>query len=115
MKIEKELYDRILSKVGELQISNYHKMLLASMVYRKIKYPNERTNEVLQEASESIIPELYEEQKGKVWMRMSETREIEGLEEVLHDCENLPDEELTRGYIVSNMVNYYAKRFKKED
>ena len=47
-------------------------------------------------------------------MRMSCARELEGLEGALHDCRNLPNEDLTRGYIVSNVVKYYAKKIMED-
>lgn len=112
--MNEKLYEEIFSMVDELQLRKYHKTLLATMVYRKVRHPLEKTDKILEKVTEQVIPELYEKQRGKTWMRMSCVRELEGLEGALHDCRNLPDEDLTRGYIVSNVVKYYAKKIMED-
>lgn len=112
--MDNKLYGKILAMVEELQIKTYHKTLLATMIYRKVKHPLERTDEILQKVTEKVIPMMYESKRGKTWMRVSTARELEALEEALHECKNLPNEDLTRGYIVSNVVKYYAKKMMED-
>lgn len=112
--MDNKLYEEIFSMVDELQLRKYYKTLLATMVYRKVKHPLERTDKILQKVTEKVIPELYEKQRGKTWMRMSSARELEGLEKALHECNNLPNEDFARGYIVSNVVKYYAKKIMED-
>ncbi len=112
--MDNKLYNRIITMVGELKLKSYHQTLLATMVYRKVKHPLERTDEILQKVTQKVIPTIYEANRGKTWMRVSTARELESLEEALHECKNLPNEDLTRGYIVSNMVKYYAKKLMED-
>lgn len=105
-----ELYERIAGMVVELEIPYYSTLLLVNMIYRKVKHPLEKTDKIVEYVTSKVLSEEYRKYKGKLPMKISKKRELENLEEVLHSSKKLPEEDLTRGYIVSNVVKYYAKK-----
>ena len=107
--MKEKLYNEILEMIKECNLKPYHRTLLATMIYRKVRHPLEKTDEILRKVTEKVIPYLYEEQKGKTWLRLSADKEMQNLEEALHDC-TLPEDSLYQGYIIANVVKYYAKR-----
>lgn len=106
----KELYEKVTRVCYDLQLSYYPKLLLVSVVYRKIRYPKESINEVILKTTKTIVPEQYRKDKGKKqFMTISVEKELEMLERELHMCENIPVE-LLNGDIISNTIEYYTNK-----
>ncbi len=106
---DKQLYEEIAKMVIELELTYYPSLLLTNMIYRKVRHPMERTDEIMKKVTEKVVPEEYKKHRGKPLMRISVTKELQNLEEVLHECKKLP-EGLENGYIIANTVKYFAKK-----
>ncbi|MCI8411487.1 MAG: hypothetical protein HFJ40_03420 [Clostridia bacterium] len=106
---EKELYDKVAMVCSDLKLPYYPKLLLVSMVYRKIRYPLENMDEIIEKVTKDIVPEQYSKHKRKAFMPISVEKEIDMLESELHKCDNIP-EELLEGMIIPNTVKYYMKK-----
>ncbi len=114
MPKNKKLYEAVAMMCADLKLAYYPKLLLVNMVYRKIKHPEEKTDEIMAKVINTTVPELYKKHKGKPFMQVSVTKEIDMLERELHECENLP-EDLLNGKVIANTVKYYAKEFIDEN
>lgn len=101
----KKIRNEIISLCDKLDMPFYQRALLAAMVYRKVKHPEETIEQLIDKAVEDTVPKRYKK-LGKSCMRVSVSKEKEQLEEKLHDCKNLP-EDLFEGDIVENTVKYY--------
>lgn len=109
------LDERIEEMVDELHISHYHRYLLVCMISRKLQHPLEKTDKIMELITSKSTLSDYKKSRGcKEYIKVSASRELDQLEEALHECDNLPGkengEELRRGHIVSNTVKYYAKK-----
>ena len=109
MPKNKELYEAVAMMCADLKLAYYPKLLLVNMVYRKIKHPEEKMDEIMAKVTKTTVPELYKKHKGKPFMQVSVNKEIDMLE-----CENLP-EDLLNGKVIANTVKYYAKKFIDEN
>ena len=106
----KELYEKVTETCYDLQLSYYPKLLLVSIVYRKIRYPKESINEVMLKVTKTIVPEQYiKHKRKKQFMAISPEKELAMLERELHMCENIPVE-LLNGDIIPNTIEYYIKQ-----
>ena len=114
MPKDRELYENVSMMCADLELPYYPKLLLVNMVYRKIKHPEEKTDEIMAKVINTTVPELYKKHKGKPFMQVSVNKEIDMLERELHECENLP-EDLLNGKVIANTVKYYAKKFIDEN
>ena len=101
----KKIHNEIVSLCDKLDMPFYQRVLLAAMVYRRVKHPEEEIEQLIDKAVEVTVAKRYKK-LGKSCMRVSVKRERQRLEEELHDCKNLP-EELFKGDIVENAVKYY--------
>ena len=114
MPKNKKLYEIVEMTCADLKLPDYPKLLLINMVYRKIKHPEEKTDEIMAKVIKTTVPELYKKQKKKAYMQVSANKELGMLERELHECENLP-EELLNGKVIANTVKYYAKKIIDEN
>lgn len=108
-KRDEQLYKKIKLLVEELELSYYHRLLLSHMIYRKIKNPLEKTDEIMKKVTEKIVPEEYKKHEGRARMQLSVEKELTFLEEALHECGKLP-ENVERGMIVSGTIKYVIAR-----
>ena len=109
-----KLYETVALMCDDLKLPYYPKLLLINMVYRKIKHPEEKMDEIMGKVIKTTVPELYKKHKKKAYMQVSVNKELDMLERELHECENLPDE-LLNGKVIANTVKYYAKKFIDEN
>ena len=114
MPKDERLYEKVAMLIKDLDVNSYSKILLSSMVYRKIRHPKEHIKEIIDKVTKTTVPEIFKERKGKPFLAISVKKELESLECELHACSNLPDD-LERGNIVSNTVKYYAAQFMQLD
>ena len=115
MPEDRVLYERVKTMVcSQLAIASYLQILLSSMIYRKLQHPSEKTDEIVKFVTERMVPELYKRDKGKYCLKISVKKEIEALEEALHNETTLPDD-LKNGKIVSNTVKYYTSKIKSQN
>ena len=112
--VRKELFVRAEMEIKKLGLGYYHTLLLSSMIARKLAYPLEHTDEIIRIVTEKTVPDEYKKKKGKKLIKVSVTKELDNLEKALHECVLLPNEDLERGLIVSNVVKYYAKKILDE-
>lgn len=103
----KKIHNEIISLCDKLDMPLYQRVLLAAMVYRRVKHPEEGIEQLIDKTVENTVAKRYKK-LGKSCMRVSVSKEKERLEEELHDCGNLP-EDLFKGDIVENTVRYYYK------
>lgn len=112
---DKRLFDKVASMCGELDMPFYQRLLLTNMVYRKVRHPEEKVDKIIELVTEKTVPEQYLRYRKEKRMHLSVEREIESLEQYLHECENIPNEELLNGHVVSNTVKYYVKKVMELD
>ena len=108
---------RVTEMVSVLHISHYHRFLITEMVCRKLQNPLEKVDKILQEVTTKSTLEKFRLSRGKTkeFVKVSYSKELDRLEEALHECDNLPNaDELQRGFIVANTVKYYAKMVMDE-
>lgn len=110
----KKLYKMVERMCDDLKLPYYPKLLLINMVYRKIKHPEEKMDEIMAKVTKTTVPELYKKHKGKSFMQVSVNKDLDMLERELHECDNLP-EELLNGKVIANTVKYYAKKVIDEN
>lgn len=111
---DKRLFDKVASMCGELEMPFYQRLLLTNMVYRKIRHPEEKVDKIIELVTEKTVPEQYQKYRKETRMHVSVKREIEALEQYLHECDNIP-EELLSGQVISNTVKYYVKKVMELD
>lgn len=105
--MSKQIHEELMGMCDKLDMPIYQRILLTEMVYRKVKCPQEKIDELIDQASKNTVPKQYKRlRKKKYCMQVSVDKERQRLEEELHKCENLP-EELFNGDIVENVVRYY--------
>lgn len=114
MPKDKKLYEEISMMCDDLELAYYPKLLLVNMVYRKIKHPEEKMDEIMEKVIRTSIPEIYEKHRRKQYMQISSQKELNMLERELHECSNLP-EKLFNGKIIANTVKYYAKKITNKE
>lgn len=109
--MKKDIYEKVESKIEELDLSFYFQILLTSMVYCKVQNPSKRTDEVCLDAIMNVVPEQFNKTNRRKFLAISPRKELEKLEEELEECKNLPTEIRNKvgGYIVSKTVKYYTK------
>lgn len=105
---DKKLYDDIAILCGNIDMPFYQRLLLVNMVYRKVRHPSEKIDDIIKKVTEEVVPEQYKKYKNKDCMRLSFKHEKGNLERELHKCDDIP-EELLNGDVVVNVVKYYAK------
>lgn len=106
---DEKLYQKVIEVTNELELSYYPKLLLVSMIYRRLEHPSEKMDKILEVVTSTVVPKEFEKTLGKTYMKLSVNKELETLEDALHECTNLP-EELFQGLIISESVKYYAKK-----
>lgn len=114
MPKDRELYENVSMMCADLELPYYPKLLLVNMVYRKIRHPEEKMDEIMEKVTKTTVREFYEKHRRKQYMQISSQKELDMLERELHECSNLP-EELFNGKIIANTVKYYAKKFTDEN
>ncbi len=112
---DKQLFDKVALMCGELDMPFYQRLLLTNMVYRKIRHPDERVDKIIDLVTQKTVPEQYKRYRSQTRMKISVKKEIETLEEYLHECKNIPDPDLLRGQVVSNTVKYFVKKVMELD
>ena len=112
--------EKVGEMVRELHISHYHRFLLTEMICSKLLNPLKKVDQIMNDVTSESSLKLYQLRRGKTreFVRISAAKELERLEEALHDCDNLPGknngEELRRGWIISNTIKYYTKKIMDE-
>ena len=107
--MKKKIHDEIVSLCDSLEMPLYQRILLIEMVYRKVKHPEENINQLIDKVVYNIVPKRYKalKKRKRYYLSVSVSKERTRLEEELHDCRNLPNEELFAGDIIENVVRYY--------
>lgn len=106
------LFEKVEEMCCDLELPYSTKLLLVAMICRKIKYPEEKMDQIITRVreGEQIFLKLFKKHKGRAFMPRGIESELNNLEEELHECRNLPDE-LYNGRVIANTVKYYAKKF----
>lgn len=106
-----KMYDKIALMCGNFDMPYYQRVLLVSMVYRKTMNPQEKISEIIEKVTDrgSIVAEIYKKNRKKTCMKISSARELQYLEQFLHDCKDVP-ENLLNGNVVENVVKYFAQK-----
>lgn len=110
--MSKGIHEAITSQCNKLDMPFYQTILLIEMVYRKLEHPNEGIKELIDGVKADTVPKQYERLGKPNCMQIAAERERDRLGEELHKSSNLP-EELVRGDIVVNVVNYYYAKFRE--
>lgn len=108
---DKKMYDKVVSMCENIDMPFYQRVLLVSMVYRKVMHPREKISEIIDKVTDkgNLVSKIYKEEKQKTCMKISAKREFQYLEEFLHECKNIP-EDLLNGNVVENVVKYFAQK-----
>lgn len=106
MKSEELIYNTALAEVINLQLDDYHTLFLANMVLRKIRYPEEKMDEISSIVMK-MMHHIYTKKKNVI--DFSSSRSLDRLEEKLDECPNIP-EGMFAGKTVSNVVKALCKK-----
>ncbi len=93
IKNPKKMYEKIALMCGNFDMPYYQRVLLVSMVYRKAMNPQEKISEIIDKVTDngSMVAEIYKKNRKKTCMRISSARELQYLEQFLHDCKDVPE------------------------
>lgn len=110
MAIDKELlYNICLEEVMKLKIDSYHTRFLASMVLGKIRHSEEDITQLARKAM-AKMPERYQKKKNILAVRPQIS--LFQLEKALEKIQW--DEELLRGVMLENIVEFLAERVQQQ-
>lgn len=114
-KERRELSNTIMEHVMELGLKPYYTIFLANLILEKIENPTKGIDELVVVVNQ-LMPEKY--RRGEV-MQVSMQKNLQNLEEELHDCDKINQiskkgENLVSGLIIRNTVNYYVKKVLDE-
>jgi len=109
-KERRRLLNSIMKEVMDLGLSSYYTIFLSNLILEKIENPTIGVDKLMVKVNQ-IMPKEY---NGPV-MQVSKEKNMQNLEEVLHDCDKINQISkegagLVSGFIVKNTVNYFVQK-----